>query len=138
MYFANIIYTTIMKQYPDWKDKTILIVEDEEVARFFFKTALEPSGAKLLFAVNGAEGVNLATEHVSIDCILMDIRLPIMDGYEATKKIKKLHPEKPLIVQSAYVLNNERKKAFDSGCDDFISKPVRIEALYNMLQKYLG
>jgi two-component system, cell cycle response regulator DivK len=127
-----------MRQLPNWKGKTILIVEDEEVARFFFKTALDPTGASLLFAVNGAEGVQLARDYESIDCILMDIRLPIMDGYEATRIIKEYYPKKPLIVQTAYVLSNERNKAFDSGCDDFVSKPVILDVLYKVLEKYLG
>lgn len=128
----------MMESKPNWEGKTILVVEDEEVARFFYKTVLQNTGVKVLFAENGAEGVRLVDDNHKIDCILMDLRLPIMDGYEATRNIKKQNPEIPLIVQTAYVLSNERQKAYESGCDDFISKPVRIDALYKVLTKYLG
>lgn len=127
-----------MEQIPTWVDKIVLVVEDEEVARYFYKTALQNTGVKVMFAVNGAEGVKIASETEKIDCILMDLRLPVMDGYEATRSIKAMCPNVPLIVQTAYVLSNERLKAFQSGCDEFISKPVSISTLFNVLHKYLG
>ena len=126
-----------MEQIPSWVGKTILVVEDEEVARYFYKTALQNTGVNVIFAVNGAEGVKIASETDAIDCILMDLRLPVMDGYEATRNIKAMYPNIPLIVQTAYVLSNERLKAFQSGCDEFISKPVSLNTLFNVLHKYL-
>lgn len=127
----------MMEQIPSWVGKTILVVEDEEVARYFYKTALQNTGVNVIFAVNGAEGVKIASETDAIDCILMDLRLPVMDGYEATRNIKAMYPNIPLIVQTAYVLSNERLKAFQSGCDEFISKPVSLNTLFNVLHKYL-
>ncbi|MBN2263500.1 MAG: response regulator [Prolixibacteraceae bacterium] len=127
----------MMEQIPSWVGKTVLVVEDEEVARYFYKTALQNTGVKVLFAVNGAEGVRIASETEKIDCILMDLRLPVMDGYEATRNIKAMYPNIPLIVQTAYVLSNERLKAFQSGCDEFISKPVSLRTLFTVLHKYL-
>jgi two-component system, cell cycle response regulator DivK len=122
---------------PNWSDKTILIVEDEEINRFFFKTALRVTNVNLLFANDGFEGIDIALKNYHIDCILMDIRMPVMDGYEAMKRIKKERKELPIIVQSAYALSHERKKAFESGCDDYISKPIRLEILFDILKRYI-
>lgn len=123
---------------PNWSDKTILIVEDEEINRFFFKTALRVTNVNLLFANNGFEGIEMALKNDHIDCVLMDIRMPIIDGYEAMKKIKEERKHLPIIVQSAYALSHERKKAFDSGCNDYISKPISISILFSILEKYLA
>jgi CheY-like chemotaxis protein len=122
---------------PNWSDKTILIVEDEEINRFFFKTALRITNVNILFANDGFEGINIALKNKNIDCVLMDIRMPVMDGYEAMKRIKQKRKKLPIIVQSAYALSHERKKAFESGCDDYISKPIRLEILFEILEKYI-
>ncbi|MBN2806162.1 MAG: response regulator [Prolixibacteraceae bacterium] len=127
-----------MRDTPDWKGKTILIVEDEEVNQFFFKTALRITNARLLFAVDGGQGVQLVEQHPDIDCVLMDIRLPLMDGYEATQKIKEMRPGLPVIVQTAYALSNDRAKAIDAGCDLFLSKPIKLDLLFEVLDKYLN
>jgi two-component system, cell cycle response regulator DivK len=122
---------------PNWSDKTILIVEDEEINRFFFKTALRVTNVNLLFANDGFEGIDIALKNNNIDCILMDIRMPVMDGYEAMKRIKNEKKDLPIIVQSAYALSHERKKAFESGCDDYISKPIRLEILFEILKRFI-
>ena len=122
---------------PNWSKKTILVVEDEEITRFFFKTALKITNANLLFAENGQEGIDIALANQHIDCVLMDIRLPIIDGYQATKSIKNERQNLPVIVQTAYALSNERLKAIQSGCDEFLPKPIKIETLYDVLKKYL-
>lgn len=126
-----------MTDIPDWKGKTILIVEDEEVNQFFFKTALKITNANLLFASNGWESIDMAQKYSDIDCVLMDIRLPGLDGYEATKRIKAERNNLPIIVQTAYALSIDRNKAIDAGCDVFLSKPIRIDVLYEVLKKYL-
>jgi two-component system, cell cycle response regulator DivK len=125
-------------EFPDWSKKTILVVEDEAFTRFFYNKALQLTGVNLLFAENGAEGMKMATENKEIDCVLMDIRMPIADGYEATRMIKSIKKDLPIIVQTAYVLSNERLLAFQAGCDEFISKPIRLEVLFKLLRKYLG
>lgn len=125
-------------EYPDWSNKTVLVVEDEEFTRFFYHKALQGTGINLLFAENGAVGMKIATENDQVDCILMDIRMPRTDGFEATRMIKSVKKDLPIIVQTAYVLSNERLMAFEAGCDEFISKPIRLEVLYKILKKYLG
>lgn len=122
---------------PNWSKKTILVVEDEEINRFFFKTALQFTNANLLFAENGREGIEIALHNQQVDCVLMDIRLPEIDGYQATKAIKDQRGNLPIIVQTAYALSNERLKAIQSGCDEFLPKPIKIETLYHVLKKYL-
>jgi CheY-like chemotaxis protein len=123
---------------PDWRGKTILVVEDEEIIRFFFETALRSTKAKLLFANNGKEGINIALKDDTIDCILMDIRMPVTDGYEAMKEIRQKKKELPIIVQTAYALAYDRKKAMEAGCNEYIAKPVRLDVLFEVLGKYLG
>ena len=92
----------------------------------------------ILFAKTGWEGLAMAEKHSDIDCILMDIRLPGIDGYEVTRKIKQQRPDLPIIAQTAYALSNDRIKAFDSGCDEFLSKPIKLGNLFEVLKKYMG
>lgn len=117
--------------------KTILIAEDEEVSRFFFEKALKKTRANLFFVKDGLEAVELVKENTEIDLVLMDIRLPRMDGIEATTKIKALIPELPVIIQTAYALQSAHDEALKSGCDDYITKPIKIETLLSILHKHL-
>jgi len=117
--------------------KTILIVEDEEVSRFLFEKALKKTRANLFFVKNGFDAVELVKENSEIDLVLMDIRLPRMDGLEATAKIKELYPEMPVVIQTAYALHSAQNEAINSGCDDFITKPIKVETLLSILRKHL-
>ncbi|MGF7137946.1 response regulator [Roseimarinus sediminis] len=126
-----------MNKTPDWSDKTILVVEDEPVNQYFFKTVLETSRISILFTASGQESIELVLEHPEIDCVLMDIRLPGIDGFEATRQIKKIRPELVVIVQTAYALSNDRLKAFEAGCDVYLTKPLQVAQLFEVLQNYL-
>jgi len=126
-----------MANTPNWVNRTILVVEDEEVNRFFFKTALQITNVNVLFAEDGIEAVEMVLKHENIDCILMDIRMPGIDGYEATRHIKNERKDIPIIVQTAYALTNERLKAYDAGCDEYLSKPIKINRLYEVIEKYM-
>ena len=117
--------------------KTILIAEDEAVSRFLFEKALKKSRANLFFVKNGVEAVEMVKENLEIDVVIMDIRLPLMDGLEATAKIKELIPEMPVIIQSAYAMQSTREEALESGCDDFITKPIKVETLLAILHRHL-
>lgn len=121
----------------DFIGKNILIVEDEEVSRFLFEKALKKTNASLIFVNNGLEAVEIVRDNPDIDLVLMDIRLPRMDGLEATGKIKELHPELPVVIQTAYALHSAQHEALDKGCDDFITKPIKIEKLMLILRKHL-
>ena len=117
--------------------KTILIVEDEEVIRFFYEKALKKTRATLFFVSDGFDAVEMIKENTEIDLVLMDIRLPRMDGIEATYKIKELIPEMPVIIQTANTLPSVYDSAIKSGCDEFITKPIKIETLLSLLKKHL-
>jgi CheY-like chemotaxis protein len=117
--------------------KTILIAEDEAVSRFLFEKALKKTRANLFFVKNGLEAVEMVKENTEIDAVIMDIRLPLMDGLEATVKIKELIPEMPVIIQSAYAMQSTREEAIESGCDDFITKPIKVETLLAILHRHL-
>ena len=117
--------------------KTILIAEDEAVSRFLFEKALKKTKANLFFVKNGKEAVEMVKENSEIDAVIMDIRLPLMDGLEATTKIKALIPVLPVIIQSAYAMQSTREEALESGCDDFITKPIKVETLLAILHRHL-
>lgn len=116
--------------------KTILIVEDTELNIDLITQLLEDD-YKLLVARDGIEAVSMATEH-DPDLILMDVSLPILDGYEATRTIRKTRPNLPIIGLSAHAMEGHEQKARDAGCNDYLTKPVDDRLLFDMLKKYLG
>jgi len=119
------------------KDIIILIAEDEEINFFFLKETLRQSGAKIDWAKNGKEAVEMALNN-DYDIVLMDMRMPIMDGYDATREIKKVKPKLPIIAQTAYALPEEQKIGFEAGCDFYLSKPIDPFVLIKMIKKYLS
>ena len=121
----------------DWSDKLILIVEDIEANHMFIAAALKRTNAQLLWAKDGMEAVEMCREYETIDLVLMDIRLPKLDGYEATRQIKGFRPDVPIIAQTAYVMSNEKGKVLQAGCDDLITKPIRLNILISTVAKYI-
>ncbi len=117
--------------------KTVLIVEDNENSNSYFKAALHKFGVTTLLAGNGKEAVRMFSENKQIDLVLMDLNMPEMDGFEATKRIKLMRPEVPVIAQSAYILSGEEKRSIDAGCDEFLAKPIRLNSLIDVLQRHL-
>ena len=117
--------------------KTILIAEDDALSRYFFEKALKKTRANLFFVSDGMEALRMIEDNAEIDLVIMDIRLPKMDGIEATTRIKALNPELPVVIQTAYALESVRDEALKSGCDEFITKPIRVETLLNILRKHL-
>lgn len=122
----------------DWSKRTILLVEDEDASHIFIASALEKTRVKLLWAKDGREAIDMVHEHPNIDLILMDIRMPELDGYEATRQIKAFKPNIPIVAQTAYVMSNEKGKVLQAGCDDLIVKPIRLRVLLTVCAKYLG
>ncbi|MDA3865805.1 MAG: response regulator, partial [Salinivirgaceae bacterium] len=119
---------------------TILIVEDEEINYLYIETLLEDEieiNCNILHAKNGQEAVDICKGNSGINFVLMDIKMPIMNGFEATKLIKEFLPNLPIVAQTAYTADEDKEKAFSAGCDDFISKPISEEMLNEMLNKYL-
>lgn len=119
------------------KKNTILVVEDVEPSFEFLKIILEKFGYKILWAKNGEEAIKQCKENSIIDLVLMDINMPKMNGYEATKAIKEFRPYLPIIAQTAYAIAGDRKKSLLAGCDDYITKPVKQMVLIEIIKKYL-
>jgi len=116
--------------------KTILIVEDIELNIDLLTQILEED-YNILVAKDGAEGVAL-TEQNKPDLILMDISLPVMDGYEATSNIRKTFPSLPIIGLSAHAMQGDAERAKAAGCTDYMTKPVDEDLLLKKLKEYLG
>jgi len=122
-----------------WNNRVVLITEDEEVNFFYLKTLLKKTEARVIRARNGKEAVDIIADHRGeIDLILMDINMPVMDGYEAMRIIKSRHPEIPIIAQTAYTLNNDRHKCLKAGFNDYIAKPISRVALFRMVNENLS
>jgi CheY-like chemotaxis protein len=116
--------------------KRILIAEDND-SNFILMTYILKKYYEFDRAKNGLEAVELA-EKYHFDLVLMDIKMPIMDGLEATMKIKALHPDLPIIALTANAFDSDRQMAFDAGCDDFLSKPISSEICLATIAKMLG
>ena len=116
--------------------KTILIVEDTEL-NIDLLTQLLEDDYNLIVAKDGAEGVSMAQEKKP-DLILMDISLPIFDGYEATRQIRSTLNSTPIIGLSAHAMNGDVVRAKEAGCNDYLTKPVDEDVLLKKLKEYLG
>ena len=116
--------------------KTILIVEDIDLNVDLLTQLLEDD-YNLLVARDGATGVQLACQHRP-DLVLMDISLPVMDGYEATRAIRKTFSTLPIIGLSAHAMQGDAEKARAAGCTDYLTKPLDEDKLFHMLKHYLG
>lgn len=122
-----------------WNNRVVLITEDEEVNFYYLKTLLQRADAKVLRAKNGKEAVDIISEYGGgVDLILMDLNMPVMDGYEAMRIIKSRHPSIPIIAQTAYTLNNDRHRCLQAGFNDYIAKPINRMALYRMVNDNLS
>lgn len=123
---------------PDWKSKTILIVEDEEMNLLFLKKLLESSQVNILECRTGKEAVEQVQKNSEIDLILMDIKLPEMDGITATRIIKSIHKDIPIIAQTAFAMKGDMEEFIEAGCNDYISKPIRLETLIKKIEFYFS
>lgn len=120
-----------------WKGKTILIAEDEIVNYMFLEVLFEETGAKLIHAADGRQAVDAVKSNPDINIILMDIKMPNVNGLEATKQIKSIRPQLPVIAQTAYAMQDDEYKALQAGCNDYISKPIDANKLIGLMKKYL-
>jgi CheY-like chemotaxis protein len=119
-----------------WENKTILVAEDDDFNFMFIEEMLIPCGIKIIRAKNGKEAVDLVFKIPEISLVLMDIQMPVMDGYESTRLIKRLKPELPVIAQTAYALATEREMSFRAGCVDYITKPLDQQKLLLKINKF--
>ncbi len=118
--------------------KQILIIEDQEDNRRIMTDMLNAAGFEVIEAVNGEDGVSMAEANVP-DLILMDIQLPVIDGYEATRRIKA-QPALgaiPIIAVTSYALSGDDKKAFEAGCDAYLAKPFSPRELLAKVREFV-
>ncbi|MEX0981104.1 MAG: PAS domain S-box protein, partial [Bacteroidales bacterium] len=115
--------------------KTLLIAEDEDSNFMLLEELLSEKGIDIMRAANGVEAVELCKSSPNIDLVLMDLKMPVMDGYEATTRIKEFRPDLCIIAQTAYSTEVDRNKALAGGCSDFISKPINKELLLSTINE---
>ncbi len=120
---------------PNWKNKTILIVEDDDISMEFLSELLLPSKVKIVTAVDGQQAIDICNK-MELDLVLMDVRLPVLNGREAMMEIKKSKPNLPIIAQTAFAMSGDKEKYLESGFDDYVSKPILMEEIINKISKF--
>ena len=125
-----------MKEHSINQNKVILIAEDDEFNLLYLNTILYERNYKVISAVNGKEAVDLCRAHSEISLVLMDIKMPVMDGIEATREIKSFRQSLPIIAVSAYCLDDEQNGLLEAGFDDFVYKPVSKNILMEKVSEY--
>jgi CheY-like chemotaxis protein len=116
----------------------ILIAEDDWISFQYLNSILTKSGITVIHAENGKQAVDLVSTIPDIDLVLMDIRMPVMNGMEATRLIKQMRPELPVFAQTAFAFAEEESKILSSGCDEYISKPLNYSKLKKLMNKHLN
>ncbi len=116
----------------------VLVAEDEVSNYLFLEEVLQEMGAQLFWAKNGNEVLDILENDPGINIILMDIKMPEMNGLEVTKIIKNKYKDIPVIAQTAYAMEEDREKCLQAGCDEYISKPIDIYELMDILNKFIN
>ncbi len=117
------------------KNLKILIAEDDEISELLISINVSRISNNVMKVRSGSEAIEFCRNNPDIDLVLMDIKMPRMDGYEATRQIRKFNKDVIIIAQTAYGLNGDREKAIDAGCNEYISKPVNLATLNNLIKK---
>ncbi len=118
------------------KEITILVAEDEEYNMLYINELFSNTKFKMIEATNGKEAVELLHKHPKIDLVLMDIKMPVMDGNEAMKEIKKIRPQLPIIALSAFAMESDKEMALNNGFDSYLTKPIDRKRLFELISKY--
>jgi PAS domain S-box-containing protein len=116
----------------------LLIAEDDDASYLFIETVMKKYSDHIVRAANGKEAVDFCLNNPDIDMVLMDIKMPVMDGYEATRKIRQFNKNVIIIAQTAYGLAGDKNKAIEAGCNDYISKPINKDELYAIVLKRIN
>jgi CheY-like chemotaxis protein len=122
---------------PNFENRTILVVEDDEMSFLYLNQIFRLTRNGVVRARNGNEAIQISRNNTDIDLILMDIQLPDIDGNTITREIRKFNKDLPIIAQTAGKTLQERDIALESGCNDVLVKPFKMEELTGMLEKYL-
>lgn len=128
---------TITDEYL-WQGKVIVVAEDIELNFMYIRELLEATGAIIIHAENGRKAVEYCINNANVDIVLMDILMPVLNGYDATRQIKSVRKDIPIIAQTAYALTEDRGKALAAGCDDFIAKPIGKNELLRKINRFFN
>ncbi len=120
------------------KNSSVIVAEDDETSRMFLETILKNRVKRITYTTTGEETVAKFRENPDTDIILMDIKMPDMNGYNATREIRKFNSDVIIIAQTAFGLSGDRKKALEAGCDEYISKPIKKEMLFEKIRACLN
>ena len=118
-----------------FKGQKLLIAEDNDLNYTLLERMLLHSGLKIIRVKNGKEAIRVGLKVA--DIILMDMQLPLIDGYSAARQIKRLRPELPIIAQTASAFNEDKLNCIEAGCNDYLSKPIDKELLFNSIIRHL-
>ena len=121
-----------------WKSKNILVVEDDESSAYLLGTFLRETGASISFTTDGNEAVDYVRQHPETDLVLMDIQLPVKDGFTATREIKSFAQDVVVIAQTAYAFSTDHLEAKRAGCDAYLTKPLNMSLLLDKMDGYLS
>lgn len=132
---TNIPDLSGIKNY-NWADKQILIVEDDDQSFLFYQSVLKKTQIQISRATDGNEAIDKFYKQ-NFDLILMDIRMPKMDGYVTAESILLHNPRAKIIAQTAYAIAGERQRCLDAGCVDYITKPIKIASFLQIIEKYI-
>ncbi len=129
----------VVEEEPETESiSTILVVEDDSSNFLYLEALFMPFNYNILHAWNGEEALDLFSNNPDIKLILMDIKMPLMNGFDATERIRKINQDIPIVAQTAFAMADDRRKAIAVGCNDYISKPISKVKLLNIISKYLS
>jgi CheY-like chemotaxis protein len=126
-----------IKNSYQWPGKKVLIVDDVYEVYKLISVYLRSTKIEYLYAKNGVEAIELVNQNSDIDIVLLDIQLPDIDGYQVVKKIKSLRKNLPVIAQTAFALSDDKEKTLSAGFDDYTTKPIYKQTLFEIMDKYL-
>jgi len=118
------------------KEVVILVAEDEEYNLLYINELFSKTNYKIVEATNGKEALTISETNSTIDLVLMDIKMPIMNGYDAMKQIKNSRPELPIIALSAFAMESDKEKALATGFDSYLSKPIDKKLLFQKIEEF--
>jgi PAS domain S-box-containing protein len=121
----------------DWKGKTILIAEDVDASFLFLSILLKKTNITILHARDGKEVMDIMHKNSQVDLLLLDIQLPIITGYEVARQLRKVLPDLPIIAQTANAFEEDKGKCIDAGCNNYLAKPIKKDALLAMIAQYI-
>jgi two-component system, cell cycle response regulator DivK len=136
---TEIIHLLSHKMEYNWKDRTVLIAEDDEMSFRYIELVLSrKTNINIIWAISGQQAVEYCQLYSHIDLVLTDLQLPVFDGLEVIRRIRKFKPDLPIIVQTAYALNDEYEKCMKAGSDGYVTKPINLAELFSRMDHLLN